>query len=76
MRSGGILPKDLKPGSSKWNAFSGMVREALVEQGKRQGFDKPLTEEQCRQIGNSVLEKAHGSGYFENRWGIGEVPLY
>jgi hypothetical protein len=64
MRSGGILPKDLKPGSSKWNAFSGMVREALAEQGKREGYAKPLTEEQYRQIGNSVLEKQSGTGWF------------
>jgi hypothetical protein len=75
MRAGGILPKDLKQGNPKWNAFSGMVREALVEQGKRQGFDKPLTEEQIRQIGNMVLEKQAGSGYWFNKdWGT--VPLY
>lgn len=74
MRAGGILPKDLKPGSPKWNAFSGMVREALVEQGKRQGFDKPLTEEQYRQIGNEILEKQKGSGWFGSDWGM--VPRF
>lgn len=74
MRAGGILPKDLKPGSPKWNAFSGMVREALVEQGKRQGFDKPLTEEQYRQIGNEILEKVEGSGWFGSN--VGAVPRF
>jgi hypothetical protein len=72
MRSGGILPKDLKPGSSKWNVFTGMVREGLVEQGKRQGFDKPLTEEQIRELGKGLLEKMPGSGWFGSNWSAQE----
>lgn len=76
IRTSVMLPKDLKPGTQKWAAFSGMVREGLRIIQKEQGYDKPLTEQQIKNLGNEVLEKVHGSGYFENRWGIGEVPWY
>jgi len=74
MRSNGILPKDLTPSSSKYNAFTGMVREAITEEGKRQGFEKPLTTDQILTIGRSLLEKQSGSGWFGSDWGA--VPVY
>lgn len=70
------LPRDLKPGSSKWPAFSGMVREGLIELQKQQGYDKPLTEQQIKNLGNEVLEKVEGSGYWGNRWNIGAETWY
>jgi hypothetical protein len=70
------LPRDLKPGSSKWPAFSGMVREGLIELQKQQGYDKPLTEQQIKNLGNEVLEKIEGSGYWGNRWNIGAETWY
>ena len=74
MRSNGILPKDLTPSNSKYNAFTGMVREAVIEEGKRQGFEKPLTTDQILTIGRSLLEKQAGSGWFGSDWGA--VPTY
>jgi hypothetical protein len=68
MRSaGGVLPKDLKPGSSKWNTFTGMVREGLIEIGKQRGYDKPISEEEIRTLGKSILEKMPGTGFWPEK---------
>ena len=77
MRSaGGVLPKDLKPGSSRWNLFTGMVREGLVEIGRQRGFDKPISEEEIRTLGKSILEKMPGTGFWPDKLDWGQKSLY
>lgn len=69
-----ILPKDLTPAhKDKWNTFTGIVREGLVEAQKRKGFDKPLTEEEIRNLGKTLLEKMPGTGYWPGDWGQSQV---
>lgn len=68
MRS--VLPKDLTPlHKDKWNTFTGLVREALIAKGKERGFDKPLNEEEIRNLGKTLLEKMPGTGYWPGDWG-------
>lgn len=69
MRSALIFPKDLTPAhKDKWNTFTGLVREALIDQGKQRGFDKPLSNEEIVNLGRTLLDKMPGTGWFGSDW--------
>lgn len=74
LRSSDVLPKDLTPQhTAKWNTFTGMLREALIEEGKRKGFDKPLTEQEIISIGRTLMDKMPGTGHWPWDWGASQV---
>src|SRR5258708_29257699 len=77
MRSNGVLPKDLTTlHAQKWNTFTGLVREGIIAEGKKKGFDKPLTQEEIINLGKTLLDKMPGTGYWPNQLDWGQQQLY
>jgi len=69
-----ILPKDITPAhKDKWNTFTGLVREGLKAEYERRGYDKPLSEEEIRTLGKTLLEKMPGTAGW---WFGSDKPLW
>jgi hypothetical protein len=53
-----------------------LVREALIAEGKKKGFDKPLSNEEIINLGKTLLDKMPGTGYWPSKLDWGQQQLY
>ena len=65
LRFAGIIPKTMKQGTSKFNEFTGVLRQGLKAAEADLKYSRPLKEEEVVNIGRIATEKVGGlGGYF------------
>lgn len=72
-KNAGIIDKKLMQNPAAYSRFKGAYREAIIAAQTQQGFEKPLTEEQHKQIADMVKSKVEVPGML---WGKNQVPFY
>jgi hypothetical protein len=72
-KNAGIIDKKLTQNPQAYARFKGAFREAVILKQKEQGYDKPLTEEQHKEIADFVKSKIEVPGTL---WGTNQVPIY
>jgi hypothetical protein len=72
-KNAGIIDKKLMENKNAYNRFKGAYREAIIAAQKQKGYEKPLTEEEHRQIADLVKSKVSVPGTL---WGTNQVPIY
>lgn len=71
-KNAGIIDKKLMQNPQAYSRFKGAYREAVIAAQTQQGFEKPLTEEQHKQIADMVKSKVEVPGWF----GKSQAPFY